>query len=134
MTGEDDVEPLAAALEPWFDSEKPFAELPEAVQERIQRILGPAMAAVLSTVSSPRRRRSMAQHWDIQNHSGLALERSVLWKKNQEAADCERTASRIPLEERTMKDVKSQEKELRKLRKELAALEVELQQKAQISA
>jgi hypothetical protein len=60
---DDDFEPLAPALEPWF--EKKFAELPAELQERITRVRGPAMLALLWDVISPRRQRNMARQYDI---------------------------------------------------------------------
>jgi hypothetical protein len=139
VTGDDDFEPLAPALESRFDSDKPFAELPKYVQKRIARAMGfyiPAAlspkvkqerrnrarrhkisvtllpdyvrernaltqslshAAVLWGRSSPSWRRREVQHRDIEKHPGLAVEREALWKKSQEIADYERTASHIPL-------------------------------------
>jgi len=126
---EKEFEPLVSAIEPWFDREEKFAELPEDIQKRIKR--GAWMLAVLWDVLSPFRRRSMAQERDIQAHPGLAPERDALWKKSREVAECELIASDIALAKRTMADVKMQEKNLRGLRKKEASLTATLQRKAQ---
>jgi hypothetical protein len=118
-TPDDDFEPLAPALEECFGKE--FAELTEAVQERVQRH---AMLLALWAVSSPRRQRSMAREYDIQHHPGLAHEQNALWEKSLEIDECKR------LETKTMSDVQLKETRLRKLRKEEAALEAALLQKA----
>lgn len=125
---EKEFEPLVASVEPWFDREEKFAELPEDIQKRIKR---GAMLAVLWDVLSPFRRRSMAQERDIQAHPGLAPERDALWKKSREVAECELIASDIARAKRTMADVKMQEEDLRGLRKEEASLTATLQRKAQ---
>jgi hypothetical protein len=118
--------PLADALEKWF--EKDFDELPKSVQRRVKR-KHPILAAIWFDIT-PYRRRSMAQQHDIENCRGLARERDALDKKSQEIFECEQIGSGIPLENRTMSDIKSQEKEQRKLHAEYAVLVAALQQKA----
>ena len=108
----------------------PIDTLPEYIRERNARARALSMAAPHWDVRSPGQRRCRAQHRDIESHPGLAVEREALEKKGREIADCERTASNIPLENRPMNDVQSQKEELRKLRKEEAALEEALQQRA----
>jgi hypothetical protein len=123
-----DFEPLAPVLEKWFG--KKFVRLPRAVQTRVQ-LEEPHLAGLWDVISRrPGAQRNWARRHDIQHHPGLDHERKMLWDKSEEILECKRTASGISLENRTMSDVDLQETRLRKLRKEEAALEAALQQKA----
>jgi hypothetical protein len=117
-TPDDDFEPLAPALEEWFGEE--FGKLPEALQKRVQRE-DPQFAGLWDEIT-PRGRRNQARQHDIQHHPGLAHERNAQWEKILEIDECKRTASGIPLENRTMSDVKLQGEEERRLHKERAVL------------
>jgi hypothetical protein len=116
-TSDDGFEPLVPDLE-WFGKE--FAKLPKAVQEHVQRE-GPQFAGLWDEIA-PRGRRNQARRHDIQHHPGLAHEHKMLWDKDEEIDECKRTASGIPLENRTMSDVKLQGEEERRLQKERAVL------------
>jgi hypothetical protein len=73
----------------------------------------------------------MVREWDYQHHPDLAQGLEAVWRKREQIYDCERTASRLPLEYRTMADVELKETKLRHLREKLAAAEAALQQAAE---
>jgi hypothetical protein len=97
-------------------------QLPDYVRERNALGQTLSIAAALWNVSSPRRRRSGAQHEDIMNHPGLAAERKALVEKSLQIDEWERTGLNIPIENKTPTDRKLQEEELRKLRNEETVL------------
>ncbi len=84
------------AVDPWFDSNRTFHELPEEIQAQLNQGLMP----LLWDRSSPRQRRKIRREWHDQHHPALAQAHEAVWEKMDALNDCERTASRIALEDR----------------------------------
>ncbi len=120
---DNDFEPLAVALEPWFG--KSFGELPAELRQLVDKRF-----LIHWDIYTPAQRRSMARRWDIEHHPGLALERRDLWEKSLEISECERTGANILPENKTMTEVELKETRLRRLRKEETSLEEALQREA----
>jgi hypothetical protein len=110
---------LMTVLGPWFD--KPLSELPAEVQLRVVKEFRIPWDSL-----SPRRRRMVAVQLDWRDHPTLQQANQIWWEKQEKIDKCERTASNIPIENRTAVDVDLQEEKSCRLRNELAAIEADL--------
>lgn len=111
-------ESLEVALEGWFD--RPVAELPEALRQRVEEDFFPARWDILDA----NQRCSVARQWDTQHDPAKAQERESSWNFFLRKREIEQQIeSWKAVDAPTATDLAPKESRLAELRQELACLQ-----------
>ena len=117
-----------AALEPWFESDCKFEDLPSELQALFRRGEFPIAGFVpyLWNESGPQRRREIARQRDFKTHPDLAEAQEAVFQAVGEVNDRRRVATAKRLEDRDARDVIAQRQDVREAEGHLRAAEVTL--------
>lgn len=111
-------ESIAAALDGWFD--KPPAELPGILRERVQQVFLGSPWHMLT----PGQRRDFAQQWDYQQQPEIQQERKFWWDLLVRKSEIERQREAwMAVATPTAQDLAQKEARLAELNRELVCLE-----------
>lgn len=112
-------ESLSEALEEWF--ERPLADLPEALRQRVEQEFFPFPWNLLS----PEQRRDFAQQWDDKSDPATEAERQAAWDLVARRLEVEAKASEWELfGARTATELATKEARLAELRDEIARIDM----------
>lgn len=129
-----------AALEPWFESEERFENLPPQLLALFRRAMPPAAEVVVFLSSemlvqlwnngTPNQRRQLARQRDYDTHPGLTEAHQMMWEKMAAVERWRLVASNKSEADREARDVIEQDQKIAGALKELSDAEVVLQREA----